>query len=221
MKMSLSPPENPAKRPRGRPRTFDRDEALARAMQVFWEKGYEAASMQDLLTAMNLSSPSLYAAFGDKESLFLEAVQRYHANVQHECECPGVTTARESVENLLTELAGIFTDRSHPAGCLAVMAMVTSGTTSARLQKMLADERANAKARLRERIHRGVKEGDLAADTDVAALTEFYVAVIMGMSLQAREGASRRTLLTMAETAMRAWPQSAKRAVRRKAAAVA
>src|SRR4051794_34171198 len=64
------------KRPRGRPRSFDRDQALARAMQVFWEKGYEAASMQDLLTAMEISSPSLYAAFGDKEALFLEAVQR-------------------------------------------------------------------------------------------------------------------------------------------------
>jgi len=86
---------------------------------------------------------------------------------------------------------------------------------------MLADERANAKARLRERIQRGVKEGDLPADTDISALTDFYVAVINGMSLQAREGASRKSVLTMAETAMRAWPDPPRRAARRKAAAVA
>ena len=223
MKMSLSPPpETPAKRPRGRPRTFDRDEALARAMQVFWEKGYEAASMQDLLTAMNLSSPSLYAAFGDKESLFLEAVQRYHANVQHECECPDVTTARESIENLLTELAGIFTDRSHPAGCLAVIALMTGNTTSAKVQRLLAEQRDEARSRLRARIEAGLKDGELPRGTDIDVLTDFYGAVISGMSLQARAGASRKALLAMVQTAMRAWPEPpARRKAKRKEKAAA
>src|SRR3954470_22891429 len=87
-----------AKRPRGRPRTFDRDQALARAMQAFWEKGYEAASMQDLLGAREISAPSLYAAFGDKEALFLEAVQRYHENVREECQCPEESSARAAIE---------------------------------------------------------------------------------------------------------------------------
>ena len=222
MKISLSPPETPAKRPRGRPRTFDRDEALARAMQVFWEKGYEAASMQDLLAAMNLSSPSLYAAFGDKESLFLEAVQRYHANVQHECECPGVTTARDSIESLLTELAGIFTDRSHPAGCLAVIALMTGNTTSPKVQRLLAEQRDEARSRLRARIEHGVKAGELPRGTDVDVLTDFYGAVISGMSLQARAGASRKSLLAMVQTAMRAWPEApAPRKAKRKDRAAA
>lgn len=223
MKMSLSPPaEAPAKRPRGRPRTFDRDQALALAMQVFWEKGYEAASMQDLLTAMNLSSPSLYAAFGDKESLFLEAVQRYHANVQHECECPDVTTARESIENLLTELAGIFTDRSHPAGCLAVIALMTGNTTSAKVQRLLAEQRDEARSRLRARIEAGLKDGELPRGTDIDVLTDFYGAVISGMSLQARAGASRKALLAMVQTAMRAWPEApARRKAKRKEKAAA
>jgi len=209
------------RRPRGRPREFDRDQALARAVEVFWSKGYEAASLADLTKAMGINPPSLYAAFGDKENLFIEAVHRYHENVRQSCPYAGEPTARAAVERLLTELATLFTDRSHPAGCLAVMAMVTSSTSSARLQRMLADERANAKARLRERIQRGVKEGDLPRATDISALTEFYVAVIMGMSLSAREGASRKALLTMVETAMRAWPAAPKRAARRKLALAA
>lgn len=220
MKNALAHSATP-RRPRGRPREFDRDQALARAVEVFWSKGYEAASLADLTRAMGINPPSLYAAFGDKESLFIEAVQRYHENVQRTCPYAGEATARAAVARLLTELATLFTDRSHPAGCLAVMAMVTSSTSSARLQRMLADERANAKARLRERIHRGVKEGDLPRDTDVSALTEFYVAVIMGMSLSAREGASRKALLTMVETAMRAWPESSGRGARRKLAVAA
>ena len=209
------------RRPRGRPRKFDRDLALARAMEVFWSRGYEGASLADLTKAMGINPPSLYAAFGDKENLFIEAVQRYHENVRQSCPYAGEPTARDAVERLLTELATLFTDRSHPAGCLAVMAMITSSTSSARLQKMLADERALARGRLRERIQLGVKEGDVPADTDVGALTDFYVAMINGMSLQAREGASRKSVIAMVETAMRAWPPQPKRPVRRKAAAVA
>lgn len=209
------------RRPRGRPREFDRDQALARAVEVFWSKGYEAASLADLTRAMGINPPSLYAAFGDKESLFIEAVHRYHENVRQSCPYAGEPTARSAVARLLTELATLFTDRSHPAGCLAVMAMVTSSTSSARLQRMLADERANAKARLRERIQLGVKEGDLPPDTDISALTDFYVAVIMGMSLSAREGASRKALLAMVETAMRAWPASPRHGTRRKHAVAA
>ena len=211
----------PARRPRGRPRAFDRDQALARAMQVFWSKGYEAASLADLTQAMGINPPSLYAAFGDKERLFIEAVRRYHENVRMSCPYAGEPTARGAVERLLTELAALFTDRSHPAGCLSVMAMITSGTTSPRLHKMVADERAMAKSRLRERIQRGVEDGDLAPDTDVAALTDFYSAVINGMSLQAREGASRKAMLAMVETAMRAWPPAARRAAGRKDKATA
>jgi AcrR family transcriptional regulator len=203
-----------AKRPRGRPRSFDRDQALARAMQVFWEKGYEAASMQDLLAAMDLSSPSLYAAFGDKESLFLEAVQRYVASVRQECECSGDYSSREAMEWILTELTGIFTDRSHPPGCLAVIAFMTAATTSPRVQKLLAEQRAESRSRFRAIVDRGIKRGELARDTDAAALTDFFLAVVSGMSLQAREGASRKALLAMVPAAMRAWPETA---VKRKA----
>jgi AcrR family transcriptional regulator len=209
--MSETAGSAPGKRPRGRPRSFDRDVALARAMQVFWEKGYESASMQDLLSAMKLSSPSLYAAFGDKESLFIEAVQRYVASVRQECECSGEYTARESIEWILTELSGIFTDRSHPPGCLAIIAFMTAASTSPKVQRLLADQRAETRARFRSLIERGLKKGELPRDTDVAALTDFYLAVVSGMSLLAREGAQRKALLGMVQTAMRAWPAPAKK----------
>jgi AcrR family transcriptional regulator len=204
--MKIESPPAPAKRPRGRPRAFDRDQALDRAMQVFWEKGYEAASMQDLLAAMQINAPSLYAAFGDKEALFLEAVQRYHANVRAQCNCPGVHTAREWVELLLTELATLFTNRDHPRGCLAVMALMTAPASSPKVQRVLAQERDQAKARLRARIQQGVEDGELPRDTEVDVLADFYGAIISGMSLQARAGASRKGLLGMVQTAMRAWP---------------
>jgi AcrR family transcriptional regulator len=208
----------PLKRPRGRPRGFDRDQALAQAMKVFWEKGYEGASMQDLLAAMNLSSPSLYAAFGDKEGLFVEAVERYVESVRQECECSGEHTARESIEWILTELAGIFTDRSHPPGCLAIVAFMTATASSPRIQKMLAQQRAETRGRFRSIIEQGVNKGELPRDTDALDLTDFYLAKNSRMTKHAREGASRKTLLGMVQTAMRAWPESpARRKTARKA----
>jgi len=121
MKKSASPaPLAAAAKPRGRPRSFDRELALERAMDVFWSKGFEAASLSDLTEAMGINPPSLYAAFGDKEGLFIEAVQRYHANAQQNCPYGDLPTAREAVENLLTFAATLFTDPGHPRGCLAV-----------------------------------------------------------------------------------------------------
>lgn len=216
-----SPPPAATARPRGRPRSFDRDEALDRAMDVFWSKGFEAASLSDLTEAMGINPPSLYAAFGDKEGLFIEAVKRYHARVQETCPYSDQPTARESVERLLTDLAHMFTDPHHPKGCLAVMASTTAASSSPRLQEMLAEQRAQAKARLRARIERGIREGDVPADADVAALTNLYAAMINGMSLQARDGVSRKALLAMVETAMRAWPAAPRRAAARRQRAAA
>jgi AcrR family transcriptional regulator len=194
------------KRARGRPRSFDRDQALDRAMDVFWQKGFEAASLSDLTKAMDINPPSLYAAFGDKEGLFIEAVRRYYAAVQDQCAGPDHLSTREWIENFLTELAKVFTDASHPRGCLGVMAMTTAMESSPRMQAFLLEKRAAVRARMRARIQEGIDKGELAADADATALTHFYSALIGGMGLQAREGASRKALLAMVGTAMRAWP---------------
>jgi len=190
-------------------------------MEVFWEKGYEAASLQDLTEAMGINPPSLYAAFGDKEGLFVEAVKRYYTKVQGSCPFEGEPTARGAVEKLLTELATHFTSPNTPRGCLTTMAMTTTATTSERVQRILSEEQAKARAGLRARIQRGIDEGELPADTDAATLANLYGAFIAGMSLQAKTGASRKALVAMIDAAMRAWPEAPKQAARAKHKAAA
>jgi AcrR family transcriptional regulator len=222
MKKPSAPAPAPATpKPRGRPRSFDREQALERAMEVFWSKGFEATSLTDLTEAMGINPPSLYAAFGDKEGLFIEAVERYHASTQQDCPYADQPTAREAVESLLTFAATLFTDPGHPRGCLAVMAMMTSSTTSPKLQAMLMEQRSMAKSKLRERIQRGIKDGDVPPDTDVSALANLYSAVLAGISLQARDGATRKALLATVRTAMQAWPAAEAKPARRKLAAAA
>jgi AcrR family transcriptional regulator len=205
-----------AGKPRGRPRCFDRDEALERAMEVFWKRGFEGASLNDLTEAMGINPPSLYAAFGDKEHLFLEAVERYRTKQGDECPYADAPTAEEAIEKLLTYAATEFSRPSNPRGCLMVMAATTSSTSSARLQSALARHRAEARAYLKARIDQGLAEGELPRGTDTGALADFYHAIVAGMSLQARDGASRKRLMAMAKAAMHAWPEridgSAKRA---------
>jgi AcrR family transcriptional regulator len=201
----------PAK-PRGRPRSFDRDVALERAMEVFWKLGFEGASLHDLTEAMGINPPSLYAAFGDKEHLFLEAVERYEAKNGAACPYTDAATARDAVEQLLTYTASEFSKPCNPRGCLMVMAATTSASSSASMQAALAQSRAAARARLKARIDQGLKDGDLPRGTDTGALVDFYATVLSGMSLQARDGASRKRLLATVASAMRAWPISPKRA---------
>src|SRR4051812_3187204 len=185
-----SAPARPRK-PRGRPRSFDRDAALGRAMEVFWTKGYEGTSISDLTAAMDISPPSLYAAFGDKERLFLEAVERYQEARGQSCPYCDVPTARGAIEKLLTYMAEELTASTHPRGCMMMMAAATAGSASRELQAALARNRAESRARMRERIERGVAEGDVPQGTDAASLADFYSTIVTGMSMQARDGATR------------------------------
>ena len=206
------------RKPRGRPRSFDREQALDSAMEVFWEKGFEAASLSDLTKAMGINPPSLYAAFGDKERLFLEAVERYVSH-RGQCDYCGEATARESVRKLLTHVAEEMSDSSHPHGCLMMMATTTTAAASAQLQAAIAKLRASSRQKLRERIARGVADGELPPDTDASALAAFYGAVLAGMAAMAHEGTTRKLLLATVETAMRSWPEREKRPAREKIAA--
>jgi AcrR family transcriptional regulator len=200
----------PAK-PRGRPRSFDREQALERAMQVFWKQGYEATSIHDLTRAMGINPPSLYAAFGDKERLFMEAVERYQRECGPAVGCilDGAPTARGAIERLLMESAGQMAHSGDPRGCM----LITSATncSAASVQSALAGRREEQKGALKARIDRGVREGELPRGTDTAALADFYTMVLQGMAIRARDGATRKSLLAAAEAAMRAWPRSAAR----------
>ena len=207
-----SKPAKPAKvaKPRGRPRSFDRDQALERAMEVFWRKGFEAASLADLTEAMGINPPSLYAAFGDKERLFLEALERYEAKRGDSCPYAEELTAEGAIRRLLTYLAEDLTSSTHPRGCMMVMATATSTGSSPEMQAALAKRRAESRTAFRERLEQGMKDGELARGTDVAGLADFYLTIITGMALQARDGASRKSLMATVETAMGAWPARAK-----------
>jgi len=193
-------------RPRGRPRGFDRDAALERAIEVFWRQGYEGTSIADLTRAMRINPPSLYAAFGDKERLYLEAVARYQQGRRDELapfldEAP---TAREGVARLLQKAARVYAQRDAPRGCMLALSGTACADTS--LQSQLAERRAGARQAFKARIERGVRERELPRGTDAGTLADFYATVLKGMALQARDGASRRSLLATADAAMRAWP---------------
>ncbi len=193
---------------RGRPRSFDREMALAAAIEVFWRKGYEGTSICDLTEAMGINPPSLYSAFGDKEHLFLEAIESYQKARGDSCPYGDEPTARGAVERLLTYMATELTAACHPRGCMMAMAAATATSSSPELQAALAERRAASRECLRARIKRGIADGDVPAGTDAGALADFYSTVLNGMSHQARDGASRRNLLATVETAMRAWPAS-------------
>lgn len=197
----------PAK-PRGRPLSFDRDTALDKAMHVFWEHGYEAASISDLTAAMGITPPSLYTAFGDKAHLFLEAIERYGKG-------PGgfgqraldeEPTARRAVHRLLNEAADELTRDCHPLGCMMVMAATNCSVAAEHIQTALVKRRALGVSMMQARIQRGIDEGELPAATDAGALANFYATVYQGMSMQAKDGMPRASLLASVEMAMRSWP---------------
>lgn len=185
-------PKAPTK-PRGRPLSFDRDAALEQAMHVFWERGYEAASITDLTAAMGITPPSLYTAFGDKEKLFLEAIERYALG-------PGSAgpralkeeaTARGAIERWLHESAEELTRPCHPRGCMVVMATTNCSVAAEHVQTALSKRRAAAIANVKSRIQQGIDNGELPTDTDAKALSNFYSTVYQGMSMQAKDGARK------------------------------
>jgi len=198
---------------RGRPRAFDRSAALERAMLLFWEHGYEATSLAQLTSAMGISPPSLYAAFGDKQALFLAAVDHYVARGGADTQSlmGDAETTHEAVAHFLEQSALSLTQPHFPRGCMVVLAAVTCSEDAAPVQHKLAACRAAWEKTLRLRIERGIVEGDLPAHTSAAALASFYMAVVQGMSLHAKDGAPRKRLQEIAGIALQAWPVSARR----------
>ncbi len=198
--------ERASRRP-GRPRAFDRDAALHQAMLLFWRHGYEATSLSDLTAAMGVSPPSLYAAFGDKRRLFLEAVGRYCSGpVTSQSIIDGAESARDAARGLLEASAVGFTGADTPPGCLLASGAISCSASAADVQAELASVRRGIERRLRERIEGDIDAGELDPDTDAEALAAHVMSVIQGMSTLARDGAPRERLVAVTDIAMRAWP---------------
>ncbi|GAA5157450.1 TetR/AcrR family transcriptional regulator [Pseudonocardia eucalypti] len=192
---------------RGRPRAFDRTGALRRAMEVFWEHGYEGSSIHQLTAAMGINAPSLYAAFQCKEALFREAVELYGAEGGDLIgrSLAGGGTARDAVAAMLRLGAAEYTDQSHPRGCMIVLAATTYTPKTEGIRDYLAECRRQSAGQLRDRLAKGVADGDLDPETDLDRLANYLSTVWYGMSLQARDGATTEELLDVADAAMAGW----------------
>lgn len=195
-----------ARSQRGRPRAFDRDQALEAAMRVFWEKGYVATSVTDLTTAMGIASPSLYAAFGSKEDLFREALDRYDSNFRNLAAEALNSNAplRHQFERLL-HLSARENDRQTPAGCMMLMACEQRAELSPELAEDLSSRRAVAVALMEQRLHRAMETGEVPADIDARAIAEFYGTLQRGLSISAKTGATPEELRSVIASSMAVW----------------
>ncbi len=195
------------RRRQGRPLSFDRDAALHQAMLLFWRHGYESTSLTDLTTALGVTPPSIYAAFGDKKRLFLEAVGRYVGSPMTSSSIiANAKTARDAAVALLTASAIGFTGVDSPPGCLLASAAISCSPDAADVQRELTTIRRSIEHELTSRIAQDVESGVLPRGVHSETLSAHVMAVIQGMSTLARDGAARAKLLRVCETAMLAWP---------------
>ena len=193
---------------RGRPRTFDPDVALHQALDLFWERGYDGTSLNDLAEAMGIASASIYACFGSKEDLFRKVMVLYGTTSGEPPrralrEQP---TAHAAIYAMLSATADEITRPETPPGCMLVLAGLTGAVENEAVRELLADRRRNQFTTIKDRLARGVADGDLPAPpASLDAIARYYTTVVQGLSVQARDGATRAELETVVTCAMAAW----------------
>ncbi|HEY8473765.1 MAG TPA: TetR/AcrR family transcriptional regulator [Natronosporangium sp.] len=193
--------------PGGRPRAFDLDAALDRALEVFWRQGYEGTSLSDLTAAMGINRPSLYAAFGTKEELFRRVLDRYvEGPGGFAAEALAAPRAREVVEKLLTGAIALTTTPGRPRGCLNVRHAQACGPESESVRQGVVARKLADQAGLRRRLEEAKATGDLPADSDPDQLARFVTTLTDGIAVQAAAGATPEQLHRVVELALRAWP---------------
>lgn len=191
--------------PSGRTRQFDVDVVLDRALEVFWARGYEGATLPALTRAMGINRPSLYAAFGNKEQLFRKALERYQTGpMSFLTEALRKPSARAVAEAIFSGF--IRMQRNHVRGCLVVSGALASSEEAETVRRELAQLRQTIVGVIRERYERAVKEGDLPAGTDCATLARYTATVLGGLAVQAASGTTERELKLVSALAMQAWP---------------
>ena len=201
------------KRERGRPRSFDIDQALDQAVQVFWKYGYQDASMQDLTDAMGLSKPSLYAAFGDKEALYLKTLERYVALLieRHAARLNDEADGRAAAEGFLRSIAAMLVDPSLPGGCFIINGTADCGGTTipASVELALRAALQGSEMMLLARLARAGQDGQLPPGVAPASLAALFGSLIAGLAVLAKSGAGHDKLMLVIDTAMAVWPRPA------------
>jgi AcrR family transcriptional regulator len=193
---------------RGRPREFDVDEALERAVDVFWRQGYEGTTLEDLTNAMSISRPSLYAAFGNKEGTFRQAIGRYaRVEMSYIDAALALPTARAVAEHYLRSNVVSITLPGRPRGCLSIQGGLSGHPTDQRIVDFLNESRGAGETRFVRRFQQAIDEGDLPASEDPAELARYLATVTAGLAVQASAGATRPDLARVAERALAAFPR--------------
>lgn len=191
----------------GRPREFSEAETLDAAMRVFWEKGYEGASLGDLTRAMGINRSSLYSSFGDKEALFRRVVDRYGQGPMYFLQdALNQRTAREVIETLLRGTVNFLSDASHPKGCLTLQGGLTCGTGSENVKQLLIDWRKNGLLQLQKRMQQARSEGDLPKNVDPTSLARYVFILVNGLGVQAVNGASHAEMKAAIDLALKSMP---------------
>ena len=200
------------KRSRGRPRQFNREEGLRQAMRLFWKLGYEATSMADLRACLGITQASLYAAYGNKEALFREAVDLYlrtdGSTTTRALSRPG--TAKGAIHAMLQDAVDAFTVPGAPGGCLLVLGATNFAIENRAVQEHLASLRQETRKNIERRFKQAQEQGELNTDCPITDLAGFYAMVLHGLSLPARDGASHEELTQIVNLAMAIWPHTRK-----------
>jgi AcrR family transcriptional regulator len=194
-------------KPRGRPRSFDRDDAVASAMKVFWARGYDGTSLDDLLQAMGgITPPSFYAAFGSKEALFREVVDRYEREVgEPSRQALQRSPVRDGIDAMLRTGVEQFTTSSDCRGCMMMSSAATLTRTNATAHERVRSARQHMYQMIRQRLRRALDEGELPKGAAIDDIAAFYTTFAQGLAIRARDDVPRRALLAAVDGAMAAW----------------
>ena len=196
------------KMPRGRPRKFDEEKALDTALRLFWRHGYEGTSISTLAQAMGLTVPSVYNAFGNKESLFMKTVDHYeHYSAGLYKEAFAKTSAREVARGILMGEVDLVSGEGTPKGCLMIQGALATGPESEAVQQAMARFRRQAEADVAGRFEQFQEAGQLPSGWNANALAGYVITVATGMAVQAKSGASRQELIDVADMALKVWPE--------------
>ncbi len=188
----------------GRPREFDEDAALEAAMRIFWEKSYEGATIADLTEAMGINRSSMYAAFGDKESIFRRVMERYRAErMTYIRQALAQSSLRKVVAGLIYGTAEFLSTPDNPRGCLLIQGALACGTDAEPVKQAMIDWRKGGQAALKKRLQQAQSEGELPREIQPGDFARYLSSVMAGLGVQAANGATRAEMRRVAEISLR------------------